>query len=265
LAVLGATASAALAEEPAQGRGLARSALCEPRPSEDRVEASIERGGIKLASGRIVKLAGVRMAEEPPAAGAGAEWLRSLQGSPVEVGALAAESDRWGRLPATLRIASDAGPIDLGRGLVAAGLAIVDAGEADRLCQPELLAAEARARELRLGLWRLDRYRPVAAADLESLRQRIGQFALIEGRVRSVGERSRRTYLNFGSDWNADFTITIPQRTWQTMRERGLSAAGLRGRLVRTRGMIEEWGGPAMTIMAPEMLEILDEVIPRRR
>jgi hypothetical protein len=49
------------------------------------------------------------------------------------------------------------------------------------------------------------------------------------------------------------------------MRERSLSAAGLRGKRVRARGMIEEWRGPAMTIMAPEMLETLDEVIPQRR
>jgi hypothetical protein len=144
-------------------------------------------------------------------------------------------------------------------------LAIVDAGEADRLCQPELLAAEARARELRLGLWRSDRYKPIAAAEVEMLRSRVGQFALVEGRIRSVGARTQRTYLNFGADWNADFTITIPQRTWRTMRERGLSAPALKGRRVRARGMVEEWRGPAMTIMAPEMLEILDEDISRRR
>ena len=93
----------------------------------------------------------------------------------------------------------------------------------------------------------------------------MGRFALVEGRIRSIGERRERTYLNFGADWNTDLTITIPKRTWQTMRERGLTAALLRGRRVRARGMVEEWRGPAITIMAPEMLEILDGESVRRR
>ena len=159
---------------------------------------------------------------------------------------------------------TDAGPVDLNRALVAVGLALVDAGEADRLCQGGLLAAEGRARDWGLGLWRLERYKPVAADDLERLKGLVGQFALIEGRVRSVGERQQRTYLNFGADWNTDLTITIPKRTWQTMRDRGVTAAYLRGRRVRARGMVEEWRGPAITIMAPEMLEIVDGESPRR-
>lgn len=264
-ATLGVAARASAAEEAAPVAGGAGSALCAPRRFEDRIGTLTARGEITLASGRLAKLAGIRMAVEPAALEPAAEWLRSFEGSAVEVGALAAEPDRWGRLSATLVVTSDAGPVDLGRGLVAAGFALVDAGEADRLCQPELLLREARARELRIGLWRGDRYMPITAAELETLRQRVGQFALVEGRIRSVGERRQRTYLNFGPDWKADFTITIPQRTWRSIRERGHSAEGLRGRRVRARGLVEEWGGPAMTIMAPEMLEILDEVIPRRR
>jgi hypothetical protein len=137
-------------------------------------------------------------------------------------------------------------------------------GEADRLCQADLLIAEGRARDFRLGLWRAERYRPLSVGDVERLRGRIGQFALVEGRIRSVGEGRQRTYLNFGADWNADFTITIPQRTWRTMRERGVTAQRLRGRRVRARGTVEEWRGPAITIMAPEMIEILDEPVPNR-
>ena len=164
------------------------------------------------------------MAVEPAALEPAAEWLRSFEGSAVEVGALAAEPDRWGRLSATLVVTSDAGPVDLGRGLVAAGFALVDAGEADRLCQPELLLREARARELRIGLWR---GRPLQCP---SRRQSSRRFGSASGSLRSsraasapVGERRQRTYLNFGPDWKADFTITIPQRTWRSIRERGHS------------------------------------------
>lgn len=238
---------------------------CTPRRSSDRIDSVTERGELRLASGRVAKLAGIRRPDGPPQDGAAAAFLEGFRGAAVAVAALADEPDRWGRLPAIVEAESEGGPLDLGRGLVAAGLALVDAGEADRLCQPGLLAAEARARAFRLGLWRDDGYKPVAASDLDTLVRRIGRFALVEGRIRSVGERARRTYLNFGADWSRDLTITIPQRVWASLRERGVSAASLRGRRVRARGLVEEWRGPAITIMAPEMLEILDEDIPRRR
>jgi len=237
---------------------------CETRRTEDRIAAVTERGEIRLASGQTIKLAGLRLPEDEPQAKAARALLASFADAPVEIGATASAPDPWDRLPAIVTATTEAGPVDLNRALVAAGLAFVDAGEADRLCESELLAAEGRARDWGLGLWRLERYKPVAADDLERLKGLVGRFALIEGRVRSVGERQQRTYLNFGADWNTDLTITIPKRTWQTMRDRGVTAAHLRGRRVRARGMVEEWRGPAITIMAPEMLEILDGESPRR-
>ena len=119
------------------------------------------------------------------------------------------------------------------------------------------LATEQRARTRRLGVWRSDRHRPVAAHDLTRLQGLIGRFALVEGVVRSVGERRERTYLNFGHDWKQDLTITIPKRTWAILRQRGLSAAALKGKRIRARGMLEEWQGVAMEIAAADVLEVL--------
>jgi hypothetical protein len=73
--------------------------------------------------------------------------------------------------------------------LVGEGFAIVDAGQRSMLCRPELLGQEQPARGRRVGLWTSDRYRPVAASDLGRLREMISRFALVEGVVRSVGER----------------------------------------------------------------------------
>src|SRR5215207_9316645 len=216
---------------------------CETRRVEDRIASVTEPGEIRLASGQTVKLSGLRLPDDEPQAKAAHALLASFGDAPLAVGATASAPDRWGRLAAVVTATTDAGPVNLNRGL---------------------LAAEGRARDWGLGLWRLERYKPVAADDLERLKGLVGQFALIEGRVRSVGERQQRTYLNFGAEWNTDLTITIPKRTWQTMRDRGVTAADLRGRRVRARGMVEEWRGPAITIMAPEMLEILDGESPRR-
>ena len=216
---------------------------CDALPTQDRLSDFTEHGDIKLSSGRIARLAGIRRPEDSDLRAAATAWLASHAGSPVEVSAFASQPDRWGRVPAAVAVLTEAGAIDLGRSLVAAGLALVDAGGDDRLCQTGLLAAEERARELDLGLWRSERYKPVLAADLDRLQALRGEFAVVEGRVRSVGERRQRTYLNFGSDWKSDLTITIPKRTWQSMRDRGFSPDSLRGRRVGARGIVEDWQG----------------------
>jgi hypothetical protein len=56
------------------------------------------------------------------------------------------EPDRWGRLRATLALTDRESRLDLARDLVDLGLAIVDVGEADLFCTPELLGVESAAR-----------------------------------------------------------------------------------------------------------------------
>jgi hypothetical protein len=108
-------------------------------------------------------------------------------------------------------------------------------------------------------LWRAGSDVLIEAEDMERLRALLGHYALVQGVVRSVGERRERTYLNFGARWTEDFTITIPKRTWAIMRERGLTPASLRGKRVRGRGMLEEWQGVAMEITSADMLEVLGQ------
>ena len=149
-------------------------------------------------------------------------------------------------------------PLDWSHGLVEAGLAIVDARLDEAFCQPELLALEATARERRLGVWADDRYKPIDVNQPERLRDRIGSFVLVEGRVRSIGERKQRTYLNFGGHWAEDFTIIIPRKTWKQMADRGLGAEALKGRRIRARGILQPWQGTAFSIVIPEMIERLE-------
>jgi hypothetical protein len=141
--------------------------------------------------------------------------------------------------------------------LVEAGLALVDAGLDTVFCQPELLVLQATARERRLGVWADDRYKPLDANHSERLRERIGSFVLVEGRVRSIGERKQRTYLNFGGLWAEDFTIIIPRTTWKQMLDHGLGAEALKGRRIRTRGILQSWQGTAVSIVIPDMIERL--------
>jgi hypothetical protein len=214
------------------------------------------RGEVELASGRTVKLLDIRLPEAEDDLKRPLAWLQSLTGRRVAIAALAAGMDRWRRLAADVALLDEAAPMDLADLLVGEG---VDPAGRSALCRPDLLASEQRARTRRFGLWASDRHGPVAANDVTRLQALIGHFAVVEGIVRSVGERRERTYLNFGRDWKQDLTITIPKRTWTMMRERGVSAATLRGKRVRARGLLEEWQGVAVEITATDMLEVLSQ------
>jgi endonuclease YncB( thermonuclease family) len=237
---------------------------CAAPAMEDVIASVSSHGEFRLASGRTIKLADVRLPLEADDFGRALAWLQSLAARPVMVPAPAGGADRWNRIPAAVAILDDTSPIDLAELLVAEGFAIVDAGDRPGLCRPELLGREERARAGRRGLWAGERHRPVRADDLERLQGLVGHFALVEGVVRSIGERRERTYLNFGPDWTSDLTVVIPKRTWAGMRERGLSAATLKGRRVRARGVLDRWQGVAMEIAAADMLEVLGQEPSRR-
>ncbi|WP_150117606.1 hypothetical protein [Microvirga vignae] len=134
----------------------------------------------------------------------------------------------------------------------------MDPGADLPFCQPELFALEETARERNLGLWADGRYNPIPVDQTDRLKERVGSFVIVEGRVRSVGERKQRIYLNFGGHWADDFTIIIPKKTWMQMAERGLSTDSLKGHIIRTRGILQSWQGTALTIDSAEMIERLE-------
>jgi endonuclease YncB( thermonuclease family) len=258
VALMGASPAWANEAPPARPRDPA--AACPREEAVGRIEA-VDPDGTILVAGRRLRLEGVRLV--PEVAAAARDLLVRHLGAEVNL-TLAAAPDRWGRHAARV-IRGGPEPLDLAHGLLEEGLALVDPGPLDILCRPELLALEETARARRLGLWAGSGYNPAAASDLEGLRGRIGRFSLVEGVVRSVGERPQRTYLNFGPDWGTDFTVTIPKRLWGRMQERGITAASLRGRRLRVRGLIEEWRGPSLELSAAELLELLDQAPPRPR
>ncbi|EHP93022.1 hypothetical protein MetexDRAFT_2056, partial [Methylorubrum extorquens DSM 13060] len=117
---------------------------CRPSASRDDRLAEIgPRGELRLASGRRAVLSGLRWPDEPALDAAARTWLHTFRGAPLVLTERGGE-DRWGRHRAdAIGIAGEAEPVDLAGGLVAAGLAYADAGEADTLCRPALRAVEA--------------------------------------------------------------------------------------------------------------------------
>jgi hypothetical protein len=221
-----------------------------------RLDSVSPEGDLILSSGQAARLLDIRLPEEGPDRESALSWLRGHVGQDFTL--VAGAPDRWNRLP--LRAARRGDPSeDLAGGLVAAGLAAVDAGMAPGLCAVSLLAVEAEARRAGRGLWAGGAMKPLSAAVPGPLLESAGRFVLVEGEIVSVGERSARTYLNFGRRWTDDFTVTMPRSVWRELGERGLGAASLKGRIVRVRGILEAWNGPALTLHSPDMIEILPD------
>ena len=226
---------------------------CTAGPSRIEVLDSIgPRGEIRLTSGARVVLDSLRWPDAPEAAAAAQAWLEARRGSGLAL-TPRGPVDRWGRERADLVVVG--GDLDLAGGLIAEGLAFADANEADSLCRPALRLVEEAARAKRLGLWREP---PLAATDGPALRALAGRFVVVEGRLRHVGERSSRTYLDFGTKGADALTVTVSKRTWRMVRGRGLSAASLEGRPVRVRGILEIWRGPTLEAGA-DAIEVLGE------
>ncbi|WP_238181848.1 thermonuclease family protein [Methylobacterium trifolii] len=234
---------------PRQGPADCRPALARA----DSLDALGPRGEIRLASGSRVVLGSLRWPEDAQVAARAGDWLLALRGRPLTI-VPRGEGDRWGRLRIDASV--DEEGIDLAGGLIDAGLAWADSGEADTLCRPALLRVEAGARAAKRGLWQASL---PEAGDGAALRARAGGFAVIEGRVRHVGERASRTYLDFVRRGEDGLTVTVSKRTWRRMLEHGLSAAGIEGRRVRVRGVIELWRSPVIDVGAPELIEPLDD------
>ncbi len=242
-----------LAALPSAGHALS----CAGSPLRDRLQGLDAQGDLVLASGGLARLSGIRLPDNPPHREKAQAWLRAKAGQEVIVEGSGAR-DRWDRVSVRIRPVGDSPSPDLARGLVEAGLALVDPGHEGALCQPELLALEETSRERSLGLWTDARYKPIDVGELSRLRDRVGTFVLVEGRIRSVGERRQFTYLNFGGHWAEDFTIVIPRKTWTLMADRGLDAKALQGQRIRARGILQSWQGTSLTIVIPEMIERLE-------
>ena len=143
-------------------------------------------------------------------------------------------------------------------GIITRGLAFVFADSAHKTAMTALQQLESEARQNRRGLWVGQYYEDIAHDDLPA----DNNFMIIQGRVTNVTDRKKQVYINFGDDWNRDFTVQIlaPHKkrfTNQIHEGRALSIKALQGELVEVRGYITWRGGPFMTLSRPENIRVL--------
>jgi micrococcal nuclease len=229
--------------------------------------ASVTDGDtVVLDNGLVVRLIGMQAPKLPlgredfaawPLAEASKARLETLAlGKPVVVRHGGERIDRHDRVLGQLFVVAEP-EMWLQQQLVADGLARVYSFPDNRACVPELLAAEGRARLMRLGIW-ADPYYSVRRADRpDAFADLAGRYELVEGRVLVADEAGGRVYLNFGRFWKEDFTAVIESAGLRLFDSSGIDPRRLGGALVRVRGWVDDLDGPRITLTHPEQLELL--------
>ena len=254
----GAGSTAATAE-----RSLA-AAECPNRVDEPVKLAEVLAGDLlRLADGRIVRLAGID-APRPPLGGAadtgGLAAAARDRAATVAAGAQLRlvksqpDPDRHGRVHGEILLPDGR---SLQGALLAEGLARVHPFVGETICLAPLFAAERAARNLHFGLWASHDY-AIWKADDASLIGQNGLYELVEGRVVSVGAGSRLVFVDFGRDWGRDFTVMLAASLAADIAKTAMPIATLVRHRVRVRGVIEESSGPAIRIETPGAIELLD-------
>jgi micrococcal nuclease len=242
---------------------LAAEPFCaDPPEARARVVSITDRLEIALGDGRHARLAGLDLPDpgrgDPASAAARLFLTKWLDGREVGLHALSAKPDRWNRLLVELYAptpygGSPAGETSVSMVLISAGLARFWPEPEALACATPRLAAEAEARNKRLGLWLDPYYAVVDTADLDKLRERDGQFTLVEGTPLRVGEGRSRYFIDFGP--HRGFTIVIPKRRAKAFERAGVTISALAGARIRVRGALDDRFGPRMTISEPEDIE----------
>lgn len=245
--------------------GAAQPACLSGQGESVQVAEVISAGELRLDDGRGIRLAQVLV--ESPADGDAAAAIANAAhravsdavaaaGGRLDLRVLSTGPDRHGRIAAQVEIPGVTNGWLQGR-LVDLGLAQVSALLDDPACIGDLLRREAAARSGRRGLWSTEIGTIWHARRPGALAARTGRFAIVEGRVLSVGERPRRTYLNFGPNWAEDFTVLVDSADVPRLVAGGLVAGELVGQWVRVRGWILDDRGPAIQVTHPGQLEVV--------
>lgn len=161
--------------------------------------------------------------------------------------------DRHGRILAHLVRDDD---VWLQGAMVAAGMARAYSFADNRIAASVLLAIEAQAQGGRLGIWAHPYYAIRRPEQTDTL---IDSFQIVEGRVQAADRVRNRVYLNFGTNWRDDFTVSVATRDVDVFTAAGIDLLDLEGRTVRVRGWLNRRNGPMIEIDHPEQIEIVED------
>lgn len=201
-------------------------------------------------------------ADWPPAAEAKRTLMDMVLGRPLMLQTEGRATDRYGRRQGQAFVLRD-GVWEWVQGrMVEEGEARATSFADARTCAAELVALEAAARDAGIGLWANPAYAVREAWKSGALTRDLGSYQIVEGLVKEAVDRKRRIYLDFGTDWREDFSVSIEPRDRHLFEEAGVDLLALTGKRVRVRGWIESASGPTIRLTLPEQLEVLEGAAP---
>lgn len=225
-----------------------------------KIVALDDRFDLALADGRIAGLPGLDFGAGARARDARTKLSEFIVGQNLPATELAGKADRWGRLGLWLGPTPEMaqrGHASLAEAILASGIARYRPDGAAKPCRTRLLAAEAKARAERRGIWA---DLPVlAAADRAAVVGAPPGMSVVEGQIAGLGDATGRLYVNFGTVRAVDFSFTISRRNLSILETLGVEAKSLVGRRVRVRGLIDRRFGPQMEITSADAIEFLDD------
>lgn len=199
---------------------------------------SVEAGPVLITTnGERLRLANLRTPDEPSIL----PLLTTALLNKDFVVKRSPRANRWNEV--TAQLTPDPRPELLQQGL--AQLSLSDAA---------LSAAEASAMAAQKGLWARPCCRLLTA---EEAAQQHDVWRVVQGTVKDVTARGQTTYVNFGTDWRTDFTLSLSA----TLARRS-NAASLIGQTVIVRGWITLRGGGLMTIRTPAQIKATQSHLP---
>jgi len=234
--------------------------ICGGKASPVQIVEALDGASLKLADGRIVRLANVIAplpidADRPSMQRAKDALAEIANGKQATIYLLSAAKDRYGRISAQAVSIEDKvwAEAEL---LERATVRVVPSP--NEKCFRTLLGFEAPARSAGRGIWKEAKFSVMDAQNETALAASDGRFMVVEGRVRRVGESRRRLYLDFGRRFKEDFTIIVPENVRKHLAQQSSDPKSWRGKRVRVRGILFSWGGPAIEINMAQAIELLD-------
>lgn len=251
----------------------ARAIACQREPGPTRTVVRVIDGEtIVLDDGREVRLAG---ALAPRAMDVGAppgSWPFEQQtvaaleamvaGETVTLAYAGRRNDRYGRLLAHVLLDKAGERIWLEERLILQGLARAHGSADNPDCLPTLVAAETRARTLRIGIWGSAAYRVRRAGRRSGLARDRGTFQIVEGSVHRVVEAREAVSIYVGSGPGDDLAVRMPRSRTGTLLPADIRPRDLKSRLVRVRGWIEGERTPVIEIVHAGQIEIIERHTP---
>lgn len=213
------------------------------------VRSVIDGDTILLNTGTKVRLLGIDTPEidyrsgkaEPFAYQAKARLERLTDRKQIRLEYDQEKTDQYGR---TLAHVYTKDGLWLNKTLIEEGFAHVYTFPKNTKHAQTLLQAEQQAIAHKKGIWGHNKWRQTPANDKHKLRELIGKYTFVTGKVTHVNQVGDKLYINFGNNWRQDFTVQIKDKdkknfsahTLQKIKDMTGKTLTVRGRLIPVNG-----------------------------